>query len=205
LSLQEQAKYHQDSAQAMISFALLLGALLGILSLLIRALPQPNLKLSPKSQSADQTGISSYLTLLRKPQVHLGMGAIFVYVGAEVTIGSLLINYMRREDVLAIDASALVAICWGLAMLGRFAGVAALKWFSAAKILMLASAMAIILAASAINFSGPLSAIALISIGFFRSVHFPLISAPRCAAMMLLHQKFPHVCVCLSVEVPLLP
>ena len=157
----------------MISFALLLGALLGILSLLIRALPQPNLKLSPKSQSADQTGISSYLTLLRKPQVHLGMGAIFVYAGAEVTIGSLMINYMRREDVLAIDASALVAICWGLAMLGRFAGVAALKWFSAAKILMLASAMAIILAASAINFSGPLSAIALISIGFFQVRSFP--------------------------------
>ena len=197
LSLPEQVTYHQDSAQALISFALLLGAVLGILSLLIRALPQPSLHLSQKSQPADHTGITSYLTLLKKPQVHLGMGAIFVYVGAEVTIGSLLINYMRREDVLAIeasDASALVAIYWGLAMLGRFAGVAALKWFSAERILMLASAMAIFFAASAIIFSGPLSAVALISVGFFNSVHFPLIfsttlrgqgsSAPKISALL---------------------
>jgi len=197
LSMGEQATYHQDSAQATISFAILLGSLLGILALIIRALPQPNLQPYKKIQAADQTVISSYFSLIKKRKVCLGMGAIFVYVGAEVTIGSLLINYMRREDVLGIeasDASALVAIYWGLAMLGRFAGVAALKWFSAEKILMLASAMAIFLVASAIIFTGPLSAVALISVGFFNSAHFPLIfsmtlrdtdsSSPKISALL---------------------
>jgi len=178
LPLGEKATYHQDSTQATISFALVLGSLVGILALIVRALPQLNLQSSTKTQTADKTMISSYLSLLKKRKVYLGMVAIFFYVGAEVTIGSLLINYMRREDVLAIeasDASALVAVYWGLAMLGRFAGVAALKWFSPEKILMLASSMAIFLVASAIIFTGPLSAVALISVGFFNSAHFPLI------------------------------
>ena len=197
LPLGEKATYHQDSTQATISFALVLGSLVGILALIIRALPQLNLQSSKKTQTADKTVISSYLSLLKKRKVYLGMGAIFFYVGAEVTIGSLLINYMRREDVLAIeasDASALVAVYWGLAMLGRFAGVEALKWFSPEKILMLASAMAIFLVASAIIFTGPLSAIALISVGFFNSAHFPLIfsttlrgtdaSSPKISALL---------------------
>tara|TARA_B110001454_G_scaffold173405_1_gene164671 strand:+ start:543 stop:1856 length:1314 start_codon:yes stop_codon:yes gene_type:complete len=197
LSLRDQATYHQGSAQAVISFAILLASILGILSLFMRVLPQPTLQLSKKNQPDNLTGASSYLTLLKKPQVHLGMGAIFVYVGAEVTIGSLLINYMRREDVLAIEASeasALVAIYWGLAMLGRFVGVAALRWISAERILLIASAMAIFLVSSAIIFSGPLSAVALISVGFFNSVHFPLIfsttlrgrdaSAPKISALL---------------------
>ena len=178
LSWQDQATYHQDSAHATISFAILLGSLLGILALTIKALPQPNLQLTKKGQTSGETVVSSYFSLLKRRKVYLGMGAIFVYVGAEVTIGSLLINYMRREDVLAVeasDASALVAIYWGLAMLGRFAGVVALKWFSAEKILRLASAMAIFLVAIAIIFTGPLSAVALISVGFFNSAHFPLI------------------------------
>ena len=178
LSWQDQATYHQDSAHATISFAILLGSLLGILALTIKALPQPNLQLTKKGQTSGETVVSSYFSLLKRRKVYLGMGAIFVYVGAEVTIGSLLINYMRREDVLAVeasDASALVAIYWGLAMLGRFAGVVALKWFSAEKILRLASTMAIFLVASAIIFTGPLSAVALISVGFFNSAHFPLI------------------------------
>ena len=197
LPLGEKATYHQDSTQATISFALVLGSLVGILALIIRALPQLNLQSSKKTQTADKTIISSYLSLLKKRKVYLGMVAIFFYVGAEVTIGSLLINYMRREDVLAIeasDASALVAVYWGLAMLGRFAGVAALKWFSPEKILMLASSMAIFLVASAIIFTGPLSAVALISVGFFNSAHFPLIfsttlrdtdsSSPKISALL---------------------
>ena len=197
LSWQDQATYHQDSAHATISFAILLGSLLGILALTIKALPQPNLQLTKKGQTSGETVVSSYFSLLKRRKVYLGMGAIFVYVGAEVTIGSLLINYMRREDVLAVeasDASALVAIYWGLAMLGRFAGVVALKWFSAEKILRLASAMAIFLVASAIIFTGPLSAVALISVGFFNSAHFPLIfsttlrdtdsSSPKISALL---------------------
>ena len=197
LPLGEKATYHQDSTQATISFALVLGSLVGILALIVRALPQLNLQSSTKTQTADKTMISSYLSLLKKRKVYLGMVAIFFYVGAEVTIGSLLINYMRREDVLAIeasDASSLVAVYWGLAMLGRFAGVAALKWFSPEKILMLASSMAIFLVASAIIFTGPLSAVALISVGFFNSAHFPLIfsttlrdtdsSSPKISALL---------------------
>src|SRR5882757_7324612 len=62
--------------------------------------------------------------------VWLGAIGIFTYVGAEVAIGSFLINYMGSHDlgsIPAATASKLVAFYWGGAMVGRFIGVAALR------------------------------------------------------------------------------
>ena len=62
--------------------------------------------------------------------VWLGAIGIFTYVGAEVAIGSFLINYMGSHDLgslPAATASKLVALYWGGAMVGRFIGVWALR------------------------------------------------------------------------------
>jgi len=64
--------------------------------------------------------------------MHLRLGAlaIFVYVGAEVAIGSILINYLGLENIAGLseaDASPYVAFYWGGAMIGRFLGAIALS------------------------------------------------------------------------------
>lgn len=66
----------------------------------------------------------------RHPQLRLGMVAIFCYVGAEVAIGSLIINYLGLADVLGLsegDAKHYLSLYWGGAMTGRFLGAMALS------------------------------------------------------------------------------
>ncbi|MGB2679093.1 MAG: sugar MFS transporter [Candidatus Acidiferrum sp.] len=60
----------------------------------------------------------------------LGCVAIFVYVGAEVSIGSFLINYFNQPDIgnlTEVAAAKFVACYWGGAMVGRFIGSAILN------------------------------------------------------------------------------
>ena len=67
---------------------------------------------------------------LRHPQLRWGMVAIFCYVGAEVAIGSLMINYLGSQGVLGLpEASAkhYLSLYWGGAMTGRFIGAVALS------------------------------------------------------------------------------
>jgi FHS family L-fucose permease-like MFS transporter len=62
------------------------------------------------------------VNVLRFPQVKYGMIAIFLYVGAEVAIGSKLVEYLGLDSVMALDkatAGAYVGIYWGGAMIGR--------------------------------------------------------------------------------------
>lgn len=67
---------------------------------------------------------------LRYPHVLLGMLAIFFYVGAEVSIGSMLINYLSLPEIAGLDesqGSVYVAIYWGGLMIGRFMGAISLN------------------------------------------------------------------------------
>ncbi len=91
----------------------------------------------------------------RHPQLRWGMVAIFCYVGAEVAIGSLLINFLKLPSVMAMpeeSAKHYLSLYWGGAMAGRFMGAVALaKGTSRMKryggMLLLAGAMFALLAA----------------------------------------------------------
>ena len=73
---------------------------------------------------------------LKYPHVVLGMVAIFMYVGGEVSIGSSLINFLGQKSVAGlseVDASKYVAIYWGGLMIGRFMGAVMLSEMRAAR------------------------------------------------------------------------
>ncbi len=62
---------------------------------------------------------------LRHPHVVLGIIAIFMYVGAEVSVGSVIINFLGQKDVAGmgeLEASKYVALYWGGMLIGRFMG-----------------------------------------------------------------------------------
>lgn len=70
------------------------------------------------------------LGALKYRQLVFGMGAIFMYVGGEVSIGSMMINYFGLEEIGGMDemeASKFVAIYWGGQMIGRFLGAISLS------------------------------------------------------------------------------
>jgi len=67
---------------------------------------------------------------LKYRQLKLGALAIFLYVGAEVAIGSFLISFLGLENIAGLDkadASPFVAFYWGGAMIGRFLGAISLS------------------------------------------------------------------------------
>jgi FHS family L-fucose permease-like MFS transporter len=70
------------------------------------------------------------LGALKHPHTALGMGAIFMYVGGEVTVGSLIINFLGTEKMGSLSheaASHYLAYYWGGLMIGRFMGAFALS------------------------------------------------------------------------------
>jgi MFS transporter, FHS family, L-fucose permease len=115
---------------------------------------------------------------LRSRWALLGAASIFLYVGAEVSIGSLMTNFLHQDDVFAISlerAGKLVSLYWGGAMLGRFVGSALLMRVRAARLLGLAAACAALLCV-VVRFSpGASAGIAALAVGLVNSIMFPVI------------------------------
>jgi len=111
---------------------------------------------------------------------HLVLGAlgIFFYVGAEVAIGSYLINFMELPEIgglTSVTAGNYVSIYWGGAMVGRFIGSAVLRKTNPGKVLGFASFCALVLVLAGMVFTGKIAMTALLAVGLFNSVMFPTI------------------------------
>lgn len=77
-------------------------------------------------EEATRAGFS----LWKYPHLYFGAIAIFCYVGAEISIGSFLVEYFKSEPAIRLDvktAGSYVAYYWGGAMVGRFVGAIALS------------------------------------------------------------------------------
>lgn len=82
----------------------------------------------PSMQYASQQ--AKRFNLWDHPQLYLGAAAIFLYVGAEISVGSFLALYFKTDPSIAFDnktAGAHVAYYWGSAMIGRFMGAISLS------------------------------------------------------------------------------
>jgi MFS transporter, FHS family, L-fucose permease len=101
---------------------------------------------------------------------------IFVYVGAEVAIGSLLINYLAHPQIVGISetsAAIYLSYYWGGAMIGRFAGSLLLRLIAPPRLLGLFAAVAAALLAASMASRGSLALWSMVAIGLFNSVMFP--------------------------------
>jgi FHS family L-fucose permease-like MFS transporter len=116
--------------------------------------------------------------LLKRPRFAFGALCIFLYVGAEVAIGSLIVSYLMQATTLGLPEQAAgkhVPFYWGGAMLGRFVGAGLLRVVSPGKVLAGAAAGSIALIALSANSLGPVSGWALLAIGLCNSIMFPTI------------------------------
>ncbi len=118
------------------------------------------------------------LDLWRRRPLVLGALAIFVYVGAEVSIGSFLVLYLGLPDTLALpeaEAGYYVSLYWGAAMVGRFFGAAAQQRVAPARALMIAAGLALALVVTSTTLTGALAAAAILAVGLANSIMFPTI------------------------------
>lgn len=109
----------------------------------------------------------------------LGAVAIFVYVGAEVAIGSLLVNYLKEPYTLGLPedkGSKLMARYWLCAMVGRFIGsLFTLRKFKPGKVLATHAVIASALVVISTLTTGWTAVLTIISVGLLNSVMFPTI------------------------------
>jgi FHS family L-fucose permease-like MFS transporter len=135
-------------------------------------------RLPPLTEATEQADPQhhTFREVLQHRNLRFGVIAIFVYVGAEVAIGSFLINYISDPRIGDIDparATRYVSLYWGGAMLGRFAGSALLRRFAPRSLLCLFALAASALLATTIASSGPLAMWSVVAIGLFNSIMFP--------------------------------
>lgn len=155
---------------------LLIAAGLAIVALLfwyMRRSPAPPV-------AARMASLGALLALRNKPRLLLGAAAIFVYVGAEVSIGSVMTNYLMLPSTLGLiaeRAGKLVSFYWGGAMIGRFVGAFVLRRVHPGIVLTACAACACALVAVSSQSAGVFAAWTLIAVGLFNSIMFPTIFA----------------------------
>lgn len=137
----------------------------------------PNL---PKSQenSKDVASGSATNGWWKKPHFIGGAIGIFLYVGAEVAIGSFLVNYLTQPEIGVISertASEYVSLYWGGAMIGRFIGAGLFRKLQPEKMLGIAAFAAFSLICISTTSSYTVAMWSIVFVGLFNSVMFPCI------------------------------
>ena len=196
LNSTDKANYYAAEAATVQTPFLFIAAFIGILALTFSFIKLPKvMEESPKG---------GYLALLKNKMMMLGALGIFVYVGAEVAIGSFLVNYFDDMNLAVIiaenqtmmniantiasifnktfsnsDPKSLLGIFiifyWGGAMIGRFIGAYLTKIMSPGRVLSIFALLAIVLIAISINTVGLVSMWSILAVGLFNSIMFPTI------------------------------
>lgn len=132
----------------------------------------------PRIASVERTTSGVRDSIWRHPALILGALGIFVYVGAEVSIGSFLVNYFSQPEIGNMTervASGFVSLYWLGAMIGRFIGSGLQQKIKPNKILGVAAFMAAILVVASMLTLGHVAMWTIIAVGLFNSVMFPTI------------------------------
>ena len=153
----------------------------------------------PQMITNDSSG--TYLEALKNKKLMLGVLGIFFYVGAEVALGSYLVNYFLEMNLASVitenkfmskiaesiltsnitdsDDKAVVGVFvtfyWSGAMIGRFVGAYLTKIIKPGKVLAIFATTSIVLILISINTFGLVSMWSVLAVGLFNSIMFPTI------------------------------
>jgi len=177
LSAAEQVAYRAQEAQSVQGPYVGLALVLFVLAVVVYLFRLPSLTETTEQADHQKHTLGQ---ALRHRHLFFGIGAIFFYVGGEVAIGSLMVNYLSLPKIGGISeqqAAHFLGAYWFLAMVGRFAGSVLLAKFSPNKLLAGFAAMNMLLLVTTMASSGPLAMYSLVSIGLFNSIMFPTIFA----------------------------
>lgn len=169
-----QAAYKaQEAATVQGPYLMLAGALLA-LAVFFAMAKLPRISHDEDAAAASQSGDS----IFKHRHLLLGTLAIFLYVGAEVSIGSFLVSYFGEAKIVGMEAATAakyVSYYWGLAMVGRFIGFAVMRSVSPGKTLAFNAACSMALIVTSIMGEGQLAMWSILGVGLFNSIMFPTI------------------------------
>lgn len=163
-----------------------------------------------KGERHEASSLAASLALLGRPRFAFGALCIFLYVGAEVSIGSTLVNYLKSAHTLCLteqSAGKQLLFYWGGAMIGRFIGSAVLRAASPGKVLAATAIGAIALILVSIGTSGATAANTLLAVGLMNSIMFPTIfslASEKLGARAADGSGIINVAICGGAVIPLL-
>jgi MFS transporter, FHS family, L-fucose permease len=162
----------QQAASVRLPYAVI-GAALVLLAILIGTskLPQIEAATTRIGENVDDS-------IWKHPSLLLGAIGIFAYVGAEVSIGSFLVNYFGLPEIASLSAktaAGYVSFYWGGAMIGRFVGAVLLRRFKPTFLLVLCTIVAAALVTTSMILGGHAAMWTILAVGFFNSIMFPTI------------------------------
>ncbi len=147
------------------------------LTLLALAVALGVLKMPPMlTANRQEDGKATSDSIWHHPWLLMGAACIFLYVGAEVSIGSFLVNYFGLPQIMKLapqEAANYVTYYWGGAMVGRFIGSAVLQRVRTGVLLGIVSSAACVLVLTSMLTSGHTAMWTIIAVGLFNSVMFP--------------------------------
>jgi MFS transporter, FHS family, L-fucose permease len=150
---------------------------LGI-ALVLLAVAIGSFKLPKIPQAQHPIGEKVGDSIWKHPNLVFGAIGIFVYVGAEVAIGSFLVNYFTQPEIGGLTektAASFVAFYWGGAMVGRFIGSGLLQKMRTGSLLGICAVCAALLVTVSMLTTGHFAMWSIILVGFFNSIMFPSI------------------------------
>jgi MFS transporter, FHS family, L-fucose permease len=156
---------------------LLLSGMLAALALVFARLNLPVIREHSQVDAVAQS-VDGKTSAWQHTHLVLGAVGIFVYVGAEVSIGSFLVNFLGEEQIAGLaeaEAANYIAYYWGGAMVGRFIGSAVMQRIHAGTVLAFNALMAASLVLVAMNSTGSIAMWAILAVGLFNSIMFPTI------------------------------
>ena len=166
----------RDASAVQLPYLILAGSLV-IIALVFAQFRLPTVSAGGPSIDAP-SATEAAVSVWRHRSLVLGAVAIFVYVGAEVTIGSFLVNFIAQPDIGALTesrAGQYVSLYWGGAMVGRFIGSAVLRRVNPGTLLAFNAACAIVLLVITMSTHGATAMYAVLAVGLFNSIMFPTI------------------------------
>jgi FHS family L-fucose permease-like MFS transporter len=162
----------QEAASVKMPYAVI-GVLLVLLAIMIGSFNLPKVE-AGEYRLRDKVSDSIW----KHPNLLLGAIGIFTYVGAEVSIGSFLVNYFGLPDIASLSAktaAGYVSFYWGGSMVGRFLGAGLLRRFKPGRLLAVFAICAATLVAASMVLGGHTAMWTILAVGLFNSIMFPTI------------------------------
>jgi FHS family L-fucose permease-like MFS transporter len=162
----------QEAASVKMPYTVI-GVALLLLAVLIGTFKLPKIE-----TAAYRPGEKVDDSIWKHPNLLLGALGIFTYVGAEVSIGSFLVNYFGLPEIAGLSAktaAGFVSFYWGGAMIGRFLGAGLLRRFKPGHLLALCAIFAAALVTASMLAGGHTAMWTILAVGLFNSIMFPTI------------------------------
>jgi FHS family L-fucose permease-like MFS transporter len=171
------ARQAQEAHAVQLPYVALAG-LLALLAVIVAVSHLPKIDTAATTDAGAPGAASDRRSAWQYRHLVLGAVGIFAYVGAEVAIGSLLVNYFKESYTLGLpetEGTRLMPWYWACAMAGRFIGTITLRFLKPGKVLAAHAVVAALLVLTSTFTTGWTAVLTIIAVGLMNSIMFPTI------------------------------